>query len=405
MFWVVCPSDGRVRPRAVYLVSGLLRSRKAADKGIGVSAHHGAAGSPAGEPRTLLVAVIGVAAIVVVALGWNAGARSLGPSIQTPSLPPARAWSDRGVDAELVQNRGSVRVEILLRSQPLLEAAAKPRHAEQLQPVPAPVTTRDVSAGPSRVTGAEKAAARDAEDSYEAAVDQLQPHADQAGSDVDAVVAQIHGVAGGSSRRRSPPRRSRLLSQPSSVGELSQLALVQAINATLNEQPLSGIGYQAVGAPAWWAADYTGGTGLSDTVPADVGVTDELPDATHPAFADVAVDNDPVLDAAIGTDNHGTHTAGVLASGDATFRGVAYGLDRLVNGDDAYQLGFARGSVPGAADPAEVTNTSFGGAASNDNVNDGDDIRTAFLGVSQAFAAGNDNTDGSPTVGNIGVTR
>ncbi len=70
--------------------------------------------------------------------------------------------------------------------------------------------------------------------------------------------------------------------------------------------------------------------------------TSELPDTTHPAFAGMRLDNDPTirsLTTAL------TRQASLLLR-TLTFRGVAYGLDRMVNGDRAFQLGFTVDEVP-----------------------------------------------------------
>ncbi len=57
----------------------------------------------------------------------------------------------------------------------------------------------------------------------------------------------------------------------------------------------------------------------------------------------------------------------------------------------------------GASDPAETLNISFGVASHTmTRQTIPHDVLTAAFGVGQAFAAGNDNVDGSPTVGNIG---
>ncbi|MFN8151504.1 MAG: hypothetical protein U0R24_10330 [Solirubrobacterales bacterium] len=131
------------------------------------------------------------------------------------------------------------------------------------------------------------------------------------------------------------------------IERLSQFDGVQAVLRAPKPKPRSGIGWQAVGAPAWHSAGFTGGTGAVDTLAADAGVTGELPDP-HPAFAGITVDNDP--QPPVVTSDHGTHTAGVIASGDSTYRGVAYGVDHLVNGTQPYQLGFTVDGVPGASD-------------------------------------------------------
>ncbi|KAA0265429.1 MAG: hypothetical protein EDQ89_13255, partial [Acidobacteria bacterium] len=134
-------------------------------------------------------------------------------------------------------------------------------------------------------------------------------------------------------------------------------------------------------------------------VPADAAVISEAADPAHPAFAATTVDNDP----AQAVTDHGTHTGGIVASGDATYPGVAPGIDRLIgSGGSAFALGVDTDLGPGAADPAETLSVSFGGPAAADGEDNPADVLTSVFGVGQALAAGNENTDGTPTVGNIG---
>ncbi len=201
-------------------------------------------------------------------------------------------------------------------------------------------------------------------------------------------------AGGGRSRDRSRlpcrPDRSRRIP---SAGRSSRRSRRSSLRR--DPRPLSGIGTQAVGAPAWWSAGFTGGTGPSDTVAADTAIQSEAADPTHPAFAGVTVDNDP--EAAV-TD-HGTHTGGIIASGDTTYRGVAYGrrsADRERR-NEAYALGFAVGPNAGSRRIRQrVINLSFGSTAASDDEDDGDDVLTSVFGVGQAQGAGNDNIDGSP---------
>jgi hypothetical protein len=65
-------------------------------------------------------------------------------------------------------------------------------------------------------------------------------------------------------------------------------------------------------------------------------------------------------------------------------------------------LGVDTESSEAAEDPAETINISFGSAASWDDEDNKDDVLTNVFGVGQAFGAGNENIDGTPTVGNIG---
>src|SRR5256712_1942606 len=93
----------------------------------------------------------------------------------------------------------------------------------------------------------------------------------------------------------------------------------------------------AIHADTWWTNGYTGG-------PWDLVVEDTGIDATHPAFAPVTIVS-RVFHAAGQTSpgyadqptnpddlhSHGTHVGGTVASNDATYRGVAYGLRTLIN--------------------------------------------------------------------------
>ena len=340
--------------------------------------------------------------IAAVALATGAGAAAPGPgaSIDAPSLPPAESWSKRGVDPALADEEGMVRVRVILRDQALLAAASDPTIQAQLQTAPAASSRTAAADHPGRITGIEKADAREAEGNYEDAVDDLQPAAAETGDDVDQVAAQIRRSGGEVLDSEIVPAAVIARIPAGELEDLERLGSVAAVEDAPKPKPQSSVGWQAVGAPAWHSAGFTGGGGTSDTVPADAGVLGELPDPTHPAFAGVTVDNDPTTPVVVG--DHGTHTASIIASQDTINRGVAYGLDRLVNGNQEYQLGFTRNGVPGAGDPAEVINTSFGSSETDDNEGDGDDVTTAFFGVSQALSAGNENVSGSPTVQNMG---
>lgn len=328
----------------------------------------------------------------------NAGAEQGGFEIEPASLPPAERWSDRGVAPELDAVRGSVRVRVVLHDQALLEAAADPGTQRLLQTLPAPATRRAARRHPGWITAVEKAAALAAEREYEGVVELLQPVADRTNEDLERVAERVRRSGGVVLGSEIAPAAVIARLPAGAIEKLAKLGAVQAIDAAPRPRPQSSIGWQAVGAPSWFAAGFSGGTGPSDTVPADAGVSSEVPDPSHPAFSGVHVDNY----AGFPPDDHGTHTASIIASQDVTNRGVAYGLDRLVSGPDSYQLGFAVNGHPAPPDPAEVLNNSFGSAATSDNENDGDDVVTDSFGVSQSFAASNENVDGSPTVANIG---
>lgn len=356
------------------------------------------------QPRRARMALCVAFGVAIVTAAVNSGAGAAPESVagsDPDALPPAETWTDGGVARTLLEKEeGMVRVRLVLRDQALLAAASNPEIREQLQTAPAPISRRVAARHPNRITQTEQDTAIEAESSYERAIDELQPAADDASDDVERVAAQVEAAGGTVVESDIVPATVIARVPADKLGELEALDTVQAIDASPKPKPQSGVGWQAVGAPSWHAAGFRGGTGPSDTVPADAGVTGELPDPTHPAFSSVVVDNDPALAGQVG--DHGTHTAGVIASGDATYRGVAFGADRMVNGTLPYQLGLTYSNIPGAPDPAEVVNLSFGGTASSDNDDDGLDAVVASFGVSDAAAASNDNIDGSPTVDNVG---
>lgn len=338
--------------------------------------------------------------LITVAVTLAGAAAATGPapdsSIAPPVLPAPDTWSDRGVDSSLLDQDGMVRVRLILRNQPLLAAAAEPEAQERLRSGSS--RGRGALVSPKRISGSEKAAALRAERTYEAAIETLQPAADEASAGVDRVIARVEATGGRLITSGVAPAAVVARLPASELERLDRLASVRAIEAAPRPRAQSSVGWQAIGAPSWHSAGFTGGTGPSDNVPADVGVSSEVPDATHPAFAGIDVDNYGGLT----PDEHGTRTASIIASGDSTNRGVSYGADRLVNGATAFQLGFAVNGNPAPPDPAEVVNSSFGSQALTDNEEDGDDITTYLFGVSQAMGASNENVDGSPTVDNIG---
>ena len=304
-----------------------------------------------------------------------------------------KAYVERvgGIAPELRGDSGRVHVRITVQRRPLLRDALAGAAARLLRPSP---SRPSVALG---IADLEKRAARGAERSYETGLAHLS----------DASIAELRQL-----RQVSRLVRGRggevddlhlaLGSLTASV-KASQLEVlggsgrVAAIDPAPEGERLSGVGTAAVGAPSWWAAGFTGGNGAADTVAADAAVVSEAPDPDHPAFATTVVDNDP----AQAVSDHGTHTGGIVASGDATYPGVAPGVDRLIgSSNETYAIGFPGGS--GAADPAETLNISFGSPATDDHADDSIDILTAVFGVGQAFGAGNDNVNGTPTVGNIG---
>lgn len=177
----------------------------------------------------------------------------------------------------------------------------------------------------------------------------------------------------------------------------------------------------AIGANTWWNNGYTGGAW-------DVAILDSGIDHSHPALSsqtyiekrclDTAASNgdganDPSADDVNG---HGTHVAGTVASTDATYKGIAYGLDVLMNAKAGFDFDGIDGgyasmywtdamacvdwALTNGTDDADIINLSYGSVAT---VDDSGYERFWDAVVDQmdavvAIAAGNDNMDGSPTI-------
>ena len=325
-----------------------------------------------------------VAVVVAAALSGASGSAAA-------ELDKAYVERVGGIATGLGGDSGRVRVRITVKRRPLLRNAITGKAAQLLRPA---LLQPSAALG---ITRLERRAARGAERSFEAGVAELSA----------ASVAEFHQLRrvgrlvrrhGGEVDDLHPATGSVVAKvEASELERLSDSEGVVAIDPAPSPGHLSGVGTTAVGAPSWWASGFTGGSGGADTVAADAAVLSEAPDPVHPAFATTIVDNDPTQ----AVSDHGTHTGGIIASGDANYPGVAPGVDRLIgSSNETYALGFPGGS--GAVDPAETLNTSFGSPASDDHADDSIDILTAVFGVGQAFGAGNDNVDGTPTVGNIG---
>ncbi|MFQ6608893.1 MAG: S8 family serine peptidase [Fidelibacterota bacterium] len=141
----------------------------------------------------------------------------------------------------------------------------------------------------------------------------------------------------------------------------------------------------------------------------DIGIVDTAVDSLHPALQDhmfyrkhFHLDIDP-SDPGWSTGRHGTHVAGIVASNDLSYRGIAYGVDAIINGNIWSESGHYPESNAMAAfdwavslqeivEDAEVVNLSWGyGPAENEDT-----------GFSRFFDAWADNflTVGTHAVGN-----
>ncbi len=174
------------------------------------------------------------------------------------------------------------------------------------------------------------------------------------------------------------------------------------------------ISAQAINCATFWNAGQTGGSFWNATL--DTGV-----DTGHPSLSgilwwehvshDTAKTRSEYNDTPTSTDDfhgHGTHVAGIMSSGDALFRGIAYGSTRSTNlkagyrttsggggmyqsdAMDAVQWGLSNATI-------DAINLSFG---SSDPMDNEDDDNTRFWdGVIQT------RSNALPSRGNEGGTE
>ncbi len=142
------------------------------------------------------------------------------------------------------------------------------------------------------------------------------------------------------------------------VQALSEHPLVAQIDLDHAGRPELDIQRQSLGLDTgFWAAGFDGGIH-------DVGVLDTGVQQSHPALnTHTFMSNSGTTD----PDGHGTGIAGILASTDATYRGMAWGCDKIVwsvaGTDTTSMSGMAY--IAGTGEPENV-NYSFGNGTAND---------------------------------------
>lgn len=203
----------------------------------------------------------------------------------------------------------------------------------------------------------------------------------------------------------------------STLPEVGKIEKTQILHTQLDTSTSS------IYANTFWSNGYLGS-------PYDVAVADSGIDGTHPAlsvyYADVFHDDgqyDSLYDDnPSSTDDlqgHGTHCAGIVASTDSTYKGVAYGLDVLINAKSSWLAtdggGYAYNSDAmkgidwaidtSKGDGADVISYSLGGSTSS-----GDTSMSRFfdafiddMGIVGVIAAGNEGPT-SETITSPGVS-
>jgi serine protease AprX len=182
----------------------------------------------------------------------------------------------------------------------------------------------------------------------------------------------------------------------SKIGELADhpmVALVAADNAGYPELDTSAA---SLGATVLWGQGTTGGV-------FDCGVLDTGVLQSHAAFAGKRFESGAGTGDSSG---HGTHVAGIMASGNATYRGMAWGLDTIsvaAAGNDSQSMNGRNYLMTVVTERAEAVNYSFGNGTANSQ--DYAPIDRFFDGVIDTFdtivskSTGNGGfSSGAPTI-------
>lgn len=185
------------------------------------------------------------------------------------------------------------------------------------------------------------------------------------------------------------------------VERLAEVAALSEVAEVVEDgvlEPLLDVSVPTTGAPAFWNAAYTG-QGV------DVAVVDTGIDASHPALSGKVLAQKSCVAGDLDPDDlhgHGTHIGGILASQNATYRGIAYGLRALINGkasslgsmSDSDAMACVEWAVSGNSYGAEVLSFSFGASISNDDSSLARffDAISDQMNVLVAIAAGNSSS-------------
>lgn len=143
------------------------------------------------------------------------------------------------------------------------------------------------------------------------------------------------------------------------MAELAKHPLVAIVSPDNAGSPELDIHKQSLGlTTGFWANGFDGNV-------QDAGVLDTGVQQNHPAFAS------HVFESSAGTtdsDGHGTGIAGIMASGDATYRGMAFGCDRIcvaAAGADSASMTGMNWLMTSTVQRPENINYSFGNGTAN----------------------------------------
>lgn len=192
----------------------------------------------------------------------------------------------------------------------------------------------------------------------------------------EAVSQQIDAM-GGRVREKLTVMNAILAELP--VGAIQSLANSDLVAIVANDnpgKPEMDVSVPTIGAPTFWAGSISGG-GF------DAGVLDTGVQQNHPAFAGKLFESNA---GTADSNGHGTSMAGIMASADATFKGVAHTVGTIcvaIAGNDATSMSGMNYIATGTVEKPEAVNYSFGNGTAN--TNDYAPIDQFFDGVIDTF--------------------
>ena len=160
------------------------------------------------------------------------------------------------------------------------------------------------------------------------------------------------------------------------ISELKQNPLVRSVRRPLTFRINLDIAARAIYADFWWNKGYNGSSDISQYLPndtvkgVDIAILDTGIQMDNPYFADRIIAAKDFTDDGTPNDlnGHGTFVAGIIASNDTKYRGIAAGAN-LINakclnkdgeGSETWIYAAVEWALTGTDDSPEIINTSFG---------------------------------------------
>lgn len=353
--------------------------------------------------------------LTVVCLLLTAGL-ALSASASAYALERAERDIPRGVESGIkADQNGVVRVFITLKDQPAL--AAMQRHERLQRKIlgigAQPVAQAKDGKATAYITDRERSVGAWRIEQRESAIERANRYLVAPLAQVEALQAEIERVGGKLLEARAAPAGVLALLPSGALGRIAGLSYVQAVQPQPKEKPLLNKSVPSTKAPTWWASGYNGGTGGQEVGPVNVGISTEDVEIGHAWFGTLLGQTPPGYVNYQGA--HGTKVASVILSEDTTYKGVAYGMNKVNYGwvaqaycggisDYIWHLGGTQyctnndNTLPGASDPIEVENFSAGTVPQTDTTSSSNAADDGVYTYSVPLVPGAGNSPGANKV-------